>query len=158
MVEQAKKFGTKSEKVMRLQHILVSSYAFRIIAVYRLCQNPGSLTPGSDGKILSTKSNVKEKLNIIEKLRYFVKHSDKYRSESLKRIYIKKANNKLRPIGIPSIIDRGLQHLLKLVLEPLVEMNSDKHSYGFRKYRTAKNAIGILRAQFKTTELKTENK
>lgn len=158
LVEQAKKFGMKSEKVMRLQFVLVSSYAFRVIAIHRLCQSSGSMTPGLNGKIINTKSTVKEKLDMIEELKYFVKHSDKYKSEPVKRVYIKKTNNKLRPLGIPSIFDRGFQHLLKLVIEPMVEMNSDKHSYGFRKHRSAKNAIGILRAQFKTTELKTENK
>lgn len=158
LVELAKKFGPKSDKVMRMQFILASSYALRVIAIHHLSQSPGSMTPGLDGKTLSTKSSAQEKLNMIERLGYLVKHSDKYRSEPVKRVYIKKANGKLRPLGIPSIFDRGFQHLLKLVIEPLVEMNSDKHSYGFRKYRTAKNAVGILRAQFRTTELKTENK
>lgn len=158
LVEQAKNFGIKSEKVMRLQFILASSYAFRVMAVYYLCQSPGSMTPGLDGKILGTKSSTKEKLDMIEKLRYFVKHSNKYKSEPVKRVYINKANGKKRPLGIPSIFDRGFQYLLKLIIDPLVEMNSDRHSYGFRKYRTAKNAIGMLRAQFKTTMSKTENK
>jgi RNA-directed DNA polymerase len=158
LIEQAKKFGIKSEKVMRLQFVLASSYAFRVVAIYRLSQSLGSLTPGLDGKTLSVKSNMEEKLEMIEKLRYFVKHSNKYKSQPVKRVYINKANGNKRPLGIPSIFDRGFQHLLKLVIEPLIEMKSDKHSYGFRKYRTAKNAIGILRAQFKTTELKTENK
>ena len=158
LVKQAKKFGMKSEKVMRLQFVLAASFEFRVIAVYYLCQSPGSRTPGLDGKILSTKSSTEEKLDMIEKLRYFVKHSNIYKSKPVKRVYINKGKGKKRPLGIPSIFDRGFQHLLKLVIEPLVEMNSDRHSYGFRKYRTAKNAVGILRAQFKTTELKTENK
>lgn len=158
LVEQAKIFGIKSDKVMRLQLVLASSYAFRVVAVYHLSLSSGSLTPGIDGKFLSTKSNMMEKLDMVEKLRYFVRNSNKYKALPVKRIYIDKKNGKKRPLGIPSIFDRGFQHLFKLVIEPLVEMNSDKHSYGFRKYRSAKNAIGILRAQFRTTELKTENK
>ena len=158
LVEQAKNFGTKSEKVMRLQFVLASSFAFRVVAIYHLSQSSGSITLGIDGKTLSIKSNEEEKLDMVEKLRYFVRHSNKYKSLPVKRMYIDKGNGNKRLLGIPSIFDRGFQHLLKLVIEPLVEMNSDKHSYGFRKYRMAKNAIGILRAQFKTTELKTENK
>lgn len=50
----------------------------------------------------------------------------------------------MRPLVIPTITDRCLQALVNLVLEPLVEMNSDKHSYGFRKYRSAKMAVGAL--------------
>jgi RNA-directed DNA polymerase len=43
-----------------------------------------------------------------------------------------------------------LQTLLNLVLEPLVEANSDTHSYGFRKYKSAKNALGYLRTHIKS--------
>jgi RNA-directed DNA polymerase len=158
LVLQAKKFGIHSGEVMKLQFVLASSFEFRVVAIYYLAKSNGSLTPGIDGNILSTKSSAKEKLDMVERLKFFVRHSDKYRAQAVKRVYIKKANGKLRPLGIPSIFDRGFQYLLKLVVEPLVEMSSDKHSYGFRKHRSAKNAIGILRSQFKTTELKTENK
>jgi len=155
LVELAKNFGSKDKRVMRLQFVLASSYEFRVIAIYNLTKSSGSLTPGIDGKVLSTKSSKEEKLALIEKLGYYVKHSNKYKALPVKRVYIKKANGKLR---IPSIFDRGLQHLFKLVVEPLIEMNSDKHSYGFRRHRSAKNAIGILRSQFKTTKLKAEKK
>jgi retron-type reverse transcriptase len=59
----------------------------------------------------------------------------------------------MRPLGIPTIKDRALQSLLNLVLEPLVEMNSDPHSYGYRRYRTAKNALGTLRRQLQINEV-----
>jgi hypothetical protein len=49
-----------------------------------------------------------------------------------------------------AVIGRAALNLIKLVLEPLVEMKSDNHSYGFRKYRSAKNAIAIARAQLRT--------
>lgn len=48
--------------------------------------------------------------------------------------------------------DRCLQALVNLVLEPLVEMGSDRHSYGFRKYRNAKMAIGALRIYLRSNE------
>jgi RNA-directed DNA polymerase len=48
--------------------------------------------------------------------------------------------------------DRCLQALVNLVMEPLVEMRSDRHSYGFRKYRNAKMAIGVLRIYLRSEE------
>lgn len=37
-------------------------------------------------------------------------------------------------------------------MEPLVEMQSDKHSYGFRRHRNAKMAVGALRVYLRSNE------
>jgi RNA-directed DNA polymerase len=158
MADLVKKFGTRDKKVFREQLVLAMSYDFRVVAINNLINSKGSSTPGVDGNIINNKVDDKIKLKMVEELKYYVKYSNIYRAAPVKRAYIPKGNGKVRPLGIPTILDRGLQHLVKLLLEPIVEMNSDQHSYGFRRYRTAKNAIGILRAQLRTTENKTENK
>ena len=56
----------------------------------------------------------------------------------------------MRPIGIPIIMDRVVQQLICLVLEPLVELTFDFNSFGFRKHRSAKMVIGILKELLKT--------
>jgi len=63
-----------------------------------------------------------------------------------------KSNGKLRPLGIPTLRDRALQHLLNLVLEPIVESKNDPHNFGFRPYRSAKHAIALLRTNLKTID------
>ena len=158
LVNLAKKFGTNDKKVLREQLILAMSYDFRVVAVNNLINSKGSSTAGIDGNIINRKSNDDIKLKMIEEFKYCIRHSNNYIALPVKRVYISKVNGKKRPLGIPSIFDRGLQHLLKLVFEPIVEMNNDQHNYGFRRYRSAKNAIGILRAQLRTTESKTEEK
>ena len=109
-------------------------------AVLTVTSNPGYKTPGIDNVTLDS---VEDKLDMIEKLRVLL-NPQKLKANPIKRVYIPKENGKLRALGIPTQQDRCLQKLINLILEPLVEANSDTHSYGYRKYRGAKNALGYL--------------
>nr|YP_009710025.1 hypothetical protein [Coleochaete scutata]QFU80130.1 hypothetical protein [Coleochaete scutata] len=141
LVELAKKYGKDHPRILRLQETLALSLDFRTYSVHKVMRNSGASTPGIDGITLNTPE---EKALMIEKLREILS-SKEYKASPARRVFIAKPNGKKRPLGIPTIKDRCLQQIIKLVLEPLVEMNSDLHSYGFRKYRSAKNAIGAVR-------------
>ncbi|EGO8355202.1 group II intron reverse transcriptase/maturase, partial [Escherichia coli] len=119
--------------VGRLQRLLVRSFSARALAVKRVTENSGRKTPGVDGQIWSTPES---KWEAIFKLR-----RKGYKPLPLKRVFIPKSNGKKRPLGIPVMLDRAMQALHLLGLEPVSETNADHNSYGFRPARCTADAI-----------------
>jgi RNA-directed DNA polymerase len=122
-------------KVKALQRLLTSSFSAKALAVRRVTENRGKKTAGVDGELWSTPQ---QKALAITRLR---KHG--YKPKPLRRIYIPKASSRkeLRPLSIPCMIDRAMQSLHLLALEPIAETTADKNSYGFRPMRSTADAI-----------------
>lgn len=123
----------KHGKAKALQWILTHSKAAKLLAVRRVSQNKGSKTPGIDGDIWNTDARRMAAVSLLSR--------KGYRAKPLRRIYIPKKNGKLRPLGIPCMIDRAQQALHLLALEPISETIADPNSYGFRPNRSAADAI-----------------
>ena len=120
-------------KVKSLQWLLTHSFYGRAIAVKSVTENKGNKTAGVDKEIWTTQ---KQKFESIFKLK-----RRNYQPSPLKRIYINKKNGKKRPLSIPTMLDRAMQMLYKLALEPLAEITADPNSYGFRPKRCVQDAI-----------------
>src|SRR5690349_1613435 len=122
-------------KVRSLQKLMLRSYSNVLLGVRQVTQvNAGKYTPGVDRLVVKTPAARGE---LVDRL----STCQPWRAKPVRRVYIPKANGKLRPLGIPTVIDRCLQAQVKNALEPSWEARFEGTSYGFRPGRGCHDAI-----------------
>lgn len=97
--------------------------------------------PGIDGV---TPSQFKQRLpENIERLAHQLK-TKSYRVGDIKRVFIPKANGKLRPLGLPTMDDKVTQQSVSQILESIWEQDFLRNSYGYRPCKSAHQAVHSL--------------
>ena len=126
-------------KARRLQKLVISSYAARMLAIRQVTQlNTGKKTAGIDGKKSLT---FKERFQLEETLK---QHTKTWKHQRLREIPIPKKDGTKRILKVPTMADRAWQCLVKYALEPAHEATFHARSYGFRPGRSTHDAQRLL--------------
>ncbi len=129
------------KKLINLQKLARKSYYFHLFSIHQITTvNQGKYTAGIDGKVCVI---IQDRFELLDKLRTF--RPSKYEPMPIKRVYIPKPNGGKRPLGIPTIFDRCIQMLYKLILEPEFEYKFHKNSFGFRPQRSTQDAVELIK-------------
>lgn len=130
------------ERSHRLQLRLTRSHDAKLLAVRKATEDStGAATAGVDGLASLTDA---AKWRLANTIRFDMKPM------ALRRTFIPKDNkSELRPLGIPTIRDRAIQHLIKLALEPAAEVLLAPEQFGFRPGRGCSDAAIHIRLRLR---------
>src|SRR5713226_5652896 len=128
-------------KVRNLQKLMLRSRSNTLVSVRQVTQrNTGRKTAGIDGEVALTPE---ARADVAVRVHQSI---SSWNPRAVRRVYIPKASNraKLRPLGIPVILDRCHQNRVKNALEPEWEARFEPRSYGFRPGRSCHDAIAAI--------------
>lgn len=133
--------------VHSLQCLLLKSWSARMLAVRRVTQeNHGKITAGVDG-VRSVRP--KDRFGMVTRLT----ETRTIRPKPVRRVIIPQSGKpEGRPLGIPTMLDRAHQALVKMALEPQWEARFEPNSYGFRPGRSCWDAIGAIYSNIHTQD------
>lgn len=129
---------------MRLYRYLLREDIY-LISYQKLSKNKGALTKGIDTDTADGFGQEYVK-TIIKEL-----SNNKFTPKPVRREYIKKANGKMRPLGIPSFKDKLVQEVVRNFLEAIYEPIFSTNSHGFRPKRSSHTALKQASNHFKGT-------
>lgn len=108
-------------------------------AIHNIKANKGSETSGVDNRKMQKDYLQKSYKWVIEDIQ---KAFAQFEPQKIRRVYIEKVGKtEKRPLGIPTIRDRIVQECMRIVLEPIMEAQFYKYSFGFRPMRDTGMAL-----------------
>lgn len=131
-IVQATKEG-RGGKGKVLHPLLTHSFSGKALGVNRVRENQGQKTSGVERESWTMPS---QKAKAIRRLQ-----PRGARPKRLRGVSLPKSSGKLRPLGIPGRLDRAMQALYLLAVDPISEPLGDPNSSGFRKDRATADAI-----------------
>ena len=124
---------------------LAADPGFLLVAWARVRGNKGARTAGVDGQsVYYVEAEVGVEV-FLDRLRTELKDRTFRPLPVRERMIPKPGTTKRRRLGIAAVRDRVVQASLKLVLEPIFEVDFLPCSYGFRPQRRAHDAVAEVR-------------
>lgn len=117
-----------------------------VLAYENIKANAGILTPGISSHTADG-TNMDRIRKLITKLK-----DESYRPRPCRRVYIPKANGKLRPLGLPDYEDKLVQEAVRIILEAIYDSSEGPtfldSSFGFRKDLGCHSALKTVYENF----------
>jgi len=129
-------------KVRSLQKLMLRSRANTLVSVRQVTQrNAGRRTAGVDGEVaMTSEARAQVAVRVHQSI-------TSWQPRAVRRVYIPKASDKtkkMRPLGIPVLMDRCHQARVRNALEPEWEARFEPRAYGFRPGRSCQDAIAAI--------------
>ena len=128
---------SKDRKIFNHLMEIIESEENIKLAYRTVKKNSGSNTAGVDKRTIKDLMKLSEE----EYVCLIRKQFSNYHPRPVRRVEIPKPNGKMRPLGIPTIVDRVVQQCVLQVIEPICEARFSENSNGFRPNRSAETAI-----------------
>jgi len=141
-IGQVAKSGKRINGLFRL----MESEIVWLEAYARIYANKGAITQGVNQNTLDGFSYERVR-TLINQLR-----DGTYHPKPTRRVFIPKANGKLRPLGLPTGDDKLVQEVVRILLEKIYEPLFSKYSHGFRPRRSTHTALDQIDSTWNGTK------
>jgi group II intron reverse transcriptase/maturase len=148
-LECLRKLNTDREWLNCNLYRLLYKVDLYIVAYERMKSAPGNMTPGSDGKTIDSFS-----LQMIQQIIQEMK-TEQFQFKPVRTVYVPKSTGKMRKLGIPSIRDKVVQEVIRMILECIYDSPHGSYfheaSHGFRPGRSCHTALREIRGKWPAT-------
>src|SRR5246127_664273 len=135
----------------KVQKLMLRRWSNTLVSVRQVTQrNAGRRTAGIDGLVaLTSQARAEMAVQVHATI-------GSHRPRAVRRVYIPKASDKtkMRPLGIPVLMDRCHQARVRNALEPEWEARFEPRSYGFRPGRSCQDPVGAFSTACKSPRAK----